>query len=68
LRELDFTHKEDDFNAFNRESLIPHILTTEGPPLAVADINGNGFDDFFVGGAKGQPIRYLFKNPMGNSY
>lgn len=47
-------HVEDDFNAFNRESLIPHMLTTEGPCLAIADVNDDGLEDFFVGGGKGQ--------------
>lgn len=51
---LDFKHQEDEFNAFNREGLIPHMLTTEGPPMAVADVNGDLLDDIFIGGAKGQ--------------
>jgi hypothetical protein len=58
-------HQEDDFNAFNRESLIPHMLTTEGPPLAVGDINGDGFDDFFIGGAKGQSGSLYAQNSTG---
>lgn len=47
-------HEEDDFNAFNRESLIPHMLSTQGPPAAVADCNGDGISDLFFGGGKNQ--------------
>lgn len=51
---INFKHREDDFNAFSRESLIPHMLTTLGPPLAVADVDGDGIQDVFVGGGKNQ--------------
>jgi hypothetical protein len=47
-------HKENDFNAFSREALIPHMLTTEGPPLASADVNRDGTSDVFIGGGRGQ--------------
>lgn len=60
----DFVHAEDDFNAFNREQLIPHMLSTEGPPMAVADIDGDERDDLFVGGARGQS-GMLFKQNNG---
>jgi hypothetical protein len=52
---LNWQHKEDVFNDFNVQRLIPHQLSARGPALAVADVNGDGRDDFYAGGAAGQP-------------
>ncbi len=52
---LDCAHRENAFVDFDREPLVPKLLSTEGPFLAVADVNGDGLDDFFIGGAKEQP-------------
>ena len=49
---LKYKHVENPFNEFDREPLIPHMLTTEGPALAVADINHDGLEDVFVGASK----------------
>jgi len=50
-----WTHKENEYVDFNLEYLLPHKQSTRGPALAIADVNGDGRDDFFAGGALGQP-------------
>lgn len=50
---LQYVHKENSFPEFDREPLIPHMLSTEGPALAIADINKDGLDDVFIGSSKG---------------
>ena len=50
---FNFKHKENKYNDFKREIMLPHMLSTLGPKLAVGDVNGDGLDDAFIGGAKG---------------
>lgn len=61
----DFLHREDEFNAFSRESLMPHMLTNEGPPIAAGDVNGDGIDDVFIGGAKNQAGALFLQSKEG---
>jgi hypothetical protein len=56
-----FVHQENDYVDFDRERLMPKLLSTEGPLMAVADVNGDGLDDVFIGGAKGQPSALLIQ-------
>jgi len=48
-------HIEDAFNDFDQERLLSKQLSREGPALAIGDINDDGNEDIFIGGAKGQP-------------
>lgn len=47
---LTYEHKENEFDDFDREFLLPHKMSVLGPGLAIGDVDGNGLDDFFVGG------------------
>ncbi|NBC04599.1 MAG: hypothetical protein GVY20_12950, partial [Bacteroidetes bacterium] len=49
---INHRHRENAFNDFEREPLMPYKLSTRGPALAVADINEDGLDDYYFGGAK----------------
>lgn len=53
LMHLPFVHKENSFDDFQREVLLPHQMSTMGPGLDVADVNGDGLEDCYIGGATG---------------
>ncbi len=62
---LSWKHTENDFVDYNTQYLIPHALSTRGPKLAVADVNKDGLDDFYVCGAKGQPGALMIQQSDG---
>ena len=51
---------ETPFSQFNEERLIPQMTTTEGARLAMADVNGDGYMDFFQCGSTDQPGQLFF--------
>ena len=57
---LDHIHRENDFVDFKVEVLLPYQLSRMGPALATADVDENGLDDIYIGGAIGQAgVLYL---------
>jgi len=64
---IPFRHRENTaFNEFTREQLLPHMMSSEGPASAVADVNGDGKEDVFIGGGKWQGARLYIQNSSNN--
>jgi hypothetical protein len=63
---LDFTHHENAYNDFDLEGLIPHQLSKEGPAMAIGDVNGDGREDLYLGGAAGQSAQLYLQDANGN--
>ncbi|MBS1746365.1 MAG: VCBS repeat-containing protein [Bacteroidetes bacterium] len=62
---LEYKHIENDFPEFDREPLIPHMTSTEGPALAIGDINHDGLDDVFIGACKRKVPAVFIQNKAG---
>ena len=59
---LNYTHRENYFNDYDKQVLLPHKLSQLGPAIAKGDINGDGLEDLFVGGASGQEASVYIQN------
>ena len=62
---INFVHKENDFNDFEREPLLFQMMSTEGPRMCKGDVNGDGLEDIYICGAKGQPGALMIQQKDG---
>jgi len=65
---INFVHKENEFNDFEREPLLFHMMSTEGPRMCKADVNGDGLDDLYICGAKDQPGALMIQRKDGTFF
>ena len=60
-----YRHVENDFIDFKTQYLLPYQLSKYGPSLASGDVDGDGSDDLFIGGASGHPGRLYLNTSKG---
>jgi len=62
---LNFVHRENVYDDFETEILLPYKQSTQGPFITKADVNGDGLTDIFIGGASGQAGELFIQTTRG---
>ncbi|MBN1143773.1 MAG: VCBS repeat-containing protein [Bacteroidales bacterium] len=60
-----FVHRENAFNDYQKQVLLPHKMSMLGPAIAVGDINNDSFEDFFIGNAAKSPAALFTQQKNG---
>lgn len=61
-----YKHKENNYDDFKKEILLPHKTSQFGPGIAVGDLNGDGLDDFYIGAASKYPGGLFYQKSNGS--
>tara|TARA_R110001583_G_scaffold17014_21_gene69383 strand:+ start:717 stop:4016 length:3300 start_codon:yes stop_codon:yes gene_type:complete len=61
----DLIHKENGFDDFGVQILLPHKMSQFGPAMVVADFNNDHRDDIFFGGSSGNQAMLYFQDITG---
>jgi enediyne biosynthesis protein E4 len=63
---ISYVHHENEFIDFDRDRLVFHMISNEGPKIAVGDVNGDRRADMYVGGARDNAGALLIQQPSGS--
>ncbi len=64
-RGISAVHRENTYNDFEKEILLPYKQSNFGPYFSRGDVNGDGMEDIYMGGASGQDGTLMLKSPGG---